>query len=136
MRTTLAATLAALATATLASPPAHAGHHTVDCDVQAYYDPVLTGQNAWYGSAWGSITGSPLESVSIRCVVTVNGVTAAATTWQSGTTTASTSDPVAWVATTTDVVEVCAQYVGSHGPGQTCFPVTVTPAGPGWIAMS
>ena len=116
---------------------AEAGHHTGYGDIHAHDDPVLTGQDVWYGTAWGSLAGAAGESLSIRCVVDVNSVAAASTAWQSGTTTASTADQVAFPASpSASTMEVCAQWVGSHGGGSACFPITVTPAGTGWLATA
>ena len=133
MRTTLAAGVVALTAGTLAAAPADAGDQTVVCRLNAVNsDPGRVAP--WVGSASGWIAHSAGASVSIRCVVKVNGAVRAATAWGSGTTTAATSDTLTWGSTLTESMQFCAQFVVSaHSSGEMCFRVTVMDAGPFWV---
>ena len=100
---------------------ATAAHATVDCRLLNFAEPTTTGQDVFEGAATGYIIGNPLEAVSVRCVVRVNGTVRAATATGAGTGMAVVADRMTYSATETDVVQLCAQYTTSHGSGETCF---------------
>ena len=120
--------MAALAVSALAlnAPAASAGHQTVSCRFNALSQGTVTGQDTWEGAAQGYIVGNAGESVSIRCVVRVNGAVRASTSVGVGTTVATTADRVTFAATLTETTQLCAQYTTAHGSGETCFATTTT----------
>lgn len=120
--------IAALAAGLVAlnAPAVSANHATVNCRFDSQSQAAVTGQDTWEGFAQGYIIGNAGESVTIRCVVKVNGSNRAATAWGSGTTVATTADRVTYVRTLTEVVQLCAQYTTAHGAGETCFAVSTT----------
>ena len=103
---------------------ATAGHAAVGCSARGLSEPTTTGQDVFEGMAVGYIIGDAGESVSVRCVVKVNGAVRAATSWGAGMSVATSADRVTYVRTLTETTQLCAQYVTSHGPGETCFATT------------
>ena len=124
--------MAGLAAGALAlnAPVASAGHEQVLCRFNAVSQATATGQDTWEGVAEGIVVGNPTEAVSIRCVVRVSGVIAAATVPGSGTGVATTADRVTYARTLTQVTQLCAQYTSSHGASETCFATTTTQVPP------
>ena len=112
--------LTALAVAGAIAPPASAGHAAVNCKFVAVSYPLVTGQDTWEGIADGYLVANPGENASLRCVIKVNGAVRAATARSSGISTVTTGDRVTYVRTSTESVQVCAQYTTGHGSAESC----------------
>jgi hypothetical protein len=112
---------AVVAAVALTAPGAAAGHVNATCRVTSLSSSVATGRSTYEGVAEGAVAGTPNESVSIRCVVKVNGAVRVATDRGSGSGVATTAGRVTFTASLTDVMQLCAQYTSAHGASERCF---------------
>ncbi|HVF06745.1 MAG TPA: hypothetical protein VNA20_18055 [Frankiaceae bacterium] len=119
----------ALSALALNAPAAQADQPTHDCRLRSVQQDTVTGQTH-QGALAGVITHADTSNVSIRCRVTVNGVTVAATPVGTGPGVATTESDVSFAAGDTDVVRVCADFTSAHGSGTVCVLVGITEVPP------
>ncbi|HVF06743.1 MAG TPA: hypothetical protein VNA20_18045 [Frankiaceae bacterium] len=118
--------MAALAVGALAlnAPAAQADAPTVDCRLRSVQQDTVTGQT-FQGALGGVIAHSDPTTVTIKCRVTVNGVTAASTDTGTGVGVAATAKDISFAAGDADVVKVCADFTSSHGSGTICVTIGI-----------
>ena len=126
-RTLIAA--AVLAASGLAAPPALADQPIADCRFRVVHEENSTGQN-WEGAAWGYAQHLDGGSVSVRCVIRVNGVEVSSTPTGSGNSSATVAGRVTLNASEDDLVQICAHVTTTHGSYAECFAVERTQAPP------
>ncbi|HVF04825.1 MAG TPA: hypothetical protein VNA20_08300 [Frankiaceae bacterium] len=120
----LAVSTVAVAALALGTPAATADAPVYDCRLRSVQQDDVTG-SAFQGVLTGVIAHADTSTVSIRCRITVNGVTRAQTPVGSGTTVAATHADISFAAGDTDAVQVCADYSSGHGSGTTCVTVGI-----------
>ncbi|HVF04827.1 MAG TPA: hypothetical protein VNA20_08310 [Frankiaceae bacterium] len=120
----LAVSTVAAAALALGAPAATADAPVYDCRLRSVQQDDVTG-SAYRGVLAGVIAHDADSALSIRCRITVNGVTQAQTPVGSGTTVAATHQEVSFAAGGSDVVQVCADYSSGHGSGTTCITVGI-----------
>lgn len=118
--------LASLAVGALAlnAPAASADHQDAGCSFDSLNQTTVTGQT-YEGAAVGYVVGDPGETVTVSCVIYVNGTPVSATPPGTGTTGATTQGRVTFTATDTDAVTICAEGTATH-PYKECANSTHT----------
>lgn len=90
-----------------------------DCGYDTFQ---ATARGTYTGVGYGYIVSpDPGEAVSLRCVVKVNGVEAAATPTATGRNVALSAGPLEFEAGLTDRVDFCAQWTAGADGGETCY---------------
>lgn len=117
--------LIAMSLAVLAynAPAASADAPSYDCRLRSVQQDSVTGQTH-EAALVGVIAHADSSSVSIRCRLTVDGVTQAATPVGTGTAVAATQGNVSFAAGETSVVRICADYGSAHGSGTVCVTIS------------
>ena len=119
MRTLALAGLAAGLVA-LHAPAASADHVDANCQFNAVSQATLTGADQWEGVAEGWAVAKH-DTVTVRCVVYVNGVATASTAPEGPTpVVAVTAGRVSYTARITDLVQLCPVVTTSHGEQRLC----------------
>lgn len=133
LRTALLAVVTGASALTAAQPAAADAPSGVLCGLAALTNDTLTGQSYEGTVSGGPLTHADASALTIRCRVTVNGVTVAASPSVVGTAAATTEGVVAYSAGDTDVVRICTDYTSNHGSATVCDPVSTIgiPAGTG-----
>ena len=120
MRTRRLLTLLAVTALAVVAPPVAAGHHRYDCGFDTV--PVSSGGD-YAGVAYGYVAGDADDTVSVSCVIKVNGMAAASTPTASGTAAAVTHGPVAYRAGVFDDLDVCAVHSVNGVTAEACSAV-------------
>ena len=127
--------LAGLAAGLLAlhAPAASADHVGARCRVNSIQQTTLTGADRWEGVALGWAYANH-DTVTVRCVVYVNGVEAASTTpGDPAPVVAVTAGRVSYTRSLADTTQLCAVATTRHGEQRRCNPAVGGPVPPHWV---
>lgn len=118
----------ALGVVAFATPAGALDHTLYDCGFNtAAQETVTGGQDTYTGVGYGWVTSTRLvEAVSVRCVIKVDGTAVASTDPGSGTLSAVTVGQLTYVATETQVVEICAEWTAGSESGTACWGIRTT----------
>ena len=89
-------------------------------------DQISGGQDTFTGAAYGYVGTASGGTVTVRCLVRVDGVEVSSTPTGSGLGFATASGQVTYTATDTQDVDICAAYTTPDGSGETCDDTSVT----------